>query len=110
MNMLRKLHITALIMRYALFPPRKHNGGLSETAVNHSPSSPPGCTPVPAGDIPFYLADLNRTVSLRGEIHIFFPGCLPLAAPFLLFRLKREGYSRCRAIVTEGGLQLHAAR
>jgi hypothetical protein len=109
MNMLRKLHVTALIMLYALFPPRNNNGGLSETAVDDSPS-PPGCMSVPAGHIPYYLADLNRTVNPRGEIHLFFPGCLPLAAPCLLFRLKREGYSRCRAIVSEGGLQLHAAR
>lgn len=56
------------------------------------------------------LADLGRLVDSRGELHLLFPGCFALAAPFLLFRLKREGFSRCRAYMQNSGLVLMARR
>ncbi|MEI8354977.1 MAG: hypothetical protein WCG31_02580 [Deltaproteobacteria bacterium] len=43
-------------------------------------------------------------------ILIFIPHVLPLTAPFLLFYLKRNGFSGCRAEVAHGGLVVHAAR
>ena len=36
--------------------------------------------------------------------------CSLLAAPFLLFHLKRLGFSRCRVVRTENGLSLSAFR
>jgi len=45
-----------------------------------------------------------------GFLKIFFPGVFPLAAPFLLYRLKRTGFSGCRVTVTDGGLLVTASR
>jgi hypothetical protein len=45
-----------------------------------------------------------------GPCHIFFDSAAPLAAPFLLFRLKRWGFSSCRIEVQNGGLLLTATR
>lgn len=56
------------------------------------------------------LADLGRFIDSRGELHLLFPDCFALVAPFLLFRLKRAGFSRCRAYTQNGGLVLQARR
>lgn len=38
------------------------------------------------------------------------PSTWPVAAPFILFRLKRSGYSNCRVVAREGGLLVTADR
>lgn len=45
-----------------------------------------------------------------GEFGFFFPDTAPFAAPFLLFHLKRRGYSDCRIVSTLEGLYLFARR
>lgn len=45
-----------------------------------------------------------------GELRLFFPDCRPVAAPFIMFRLKREGFSRCAVAVRERGLLVQARR
>jgi len=65
---------------------------------------------VSAGDIPRSLAGLPGLVSDGGELSLHFPGCLPVAGPFVLFRLKREGFSSCRAEATVEGLFITARR
>lgn len=45
-----------------------------------------------------------------GELRLFIPCCRPLAAPFILFRLKREGFSRCSVQAAEQGLLVRARR
>ena len=47
---------------------------------------------------------MPRPVNSRGELRLFFPGCLAIAAPLVLFRLKREGFSRCSVEASEQGL------
>jgi hypothetical protein len=98
-----------LIVLYALFPRKIGNGGPPKTAVANF-ALPPARQGQVGMDIHRYLADLNRTVNPKGGVDLFLPECLPLAAPFLLFRLKREGYSRCRASISGGGLHIHACR
>ena len=46
----------------------------------------------------------------KGEFGLFFPDTAPFAAPFLLFHLKRRGYSDCRIVCKTGGLYLFARR
>ena len=53
---------------------------------------------------------LGRFLDGRGELSLFFPYCASAAAPFLLFRLKRCGFSRCRAVADAAGLTLTARR
>ena len=46
----------------------------------------------------------------EGELRFFFAECRPVAAPALLFRLKREGFSRCSVTVEGRGLLVRARR
>jgi len=80
-----------------------HSGSANTTV-------PTGYLPVPPEDIPLYLADLGRAVGNDGKLALFFPECAALAAPFLLFRLKRTGFSACRVTATDEGLLVDAAR
>ncbi|MDD2365669.1 MAG: hypothetical protein PHN84_05840 [Desulfuromonadaceae bacterium] len=59
--------------------------------------------------------NLKATMSLlSGMSYSHFPLIIPgvhrLAAPLIMFRLKRRGYSNCRVDVTEGGLIVYAVR
>jgi hypothetical protein len=53
---------------------------------------------------------VERYLDSSGELHLLFEDCLPMAAPCLLFRLKREGYSCCRVKVLAGGLLVEGRR
>ena len=107
MNFFRKCHLSALVMRYALFPPRPETGRIG----SESPAaSAPEYSATSADDIRFYLADPDRAVNGRKELRLMFPGCFALAAPPLLFRLKRRGFSNGRAEISTEGLFLYASR
>lgn len=54
--------------------------------------------------------DLGRFLNSQGELRLFFPGCLPIAAPAVLFRLKRQGFSRCRVEASGRGLLVRGMR
>jgi hypothetical protein len=110
MNWLQKLDISARVIWCALFPPQNAYGRPDWSAAIAASLLPAGLTTVAAGEIPFCVADFSRSLNRQGELGLFFPGCLPLAAPFLLFRLKRTGFSRCRAWSASGGLALSACR
>ena len=97
--------ITVLVIVHALFPGRR--GVLSRNATG---TVPPGYTRVPREEIAVYLAELGRAVGNDGKLALFFTGCTAVAAPVLLFRLKREGYSACRATATDEGLLVEANR
>lgn len=91
--------------------PRTQTGAVPHrNAARPLPSAPPGFTPVAPADIPGILADPARAATDGGDIALFFSDCPALAAPFLLFRLKRLGFSRCRVRVLAEGLTLAARR
>ncbi len=104
------MKIFVIIVLNALWPPTKTGSAPVQNAARHLPSAPPEFTPVVPADIPLILADPGQAVTSGGELSLFFPGCPALAAPFLLFRLKRLGFSRCRARVLPDGLALIAKR
>lgn len=104
------MKLFVIIALNALWPRTQTGGAPVRNAARHLPPAPPGFTPVAPADIPGILADPTRAVTDGGEIALFFPGCPALAAPFLLFRLKRLGFSRCRARVAPTGLTLTARR
>ena len=45
-----------------------------------------------------------------GEFIFFVAGVFPLTAVFVLFRLKRWGFSGCRVVAERGGLLIRARR
>ena len=46
----------------------------------------------------------------RGDLRLFFAEVRAVAAPCLLFRLKREGFSRCSVTAEKRGLLVEARR
>ena len=103
MQIVRSLHITFLAVLHSLIPLRRTGRGDN----NRVPEERLEVTPQ---TLPFLLADLSRSMDSTGALRLFLPGCLAPAAPCLLFRLKRSGYSACRAIITPDGLLLTASR
>ena len=101
-----RLSTTLLVIVNALCPA----GRRALRAGSDSGQAPAGYTPVPPEAIPLCLAGLNGAVDSEGKLALFFPGCAAPAAPFLLFRLKREGFSGCRAEATKDGLLVDAIR
>lgn len=97
-----RIKYSLLIARYALLPA----AGRGEAACEPKD----GAFIVTATAVAACLSDLERLVDDQGELSLFFPGCFALVAPFLLFRLKREGFSRCRVFTQNGGLVLRARR
>jgi hypothetical protein len=104
--MRRRLSTTLLVIVNSLCPAC----GRAPLAGTASSPAPPGYTQVPPEAVPLYLAGLDNAVGSDGKLALFFPDCAAVAAPFLLFRLKREGYSGCRAIATYDGLLVDATR
>jgi hypothetical protein len=76
-----------------------------------SPPPSPGCylTVVPE-DLHSFFSAPGEAYDSHKTITIFIPAVLPVTAPFLLFYLKRNGFSGCRAEVANGGLIVRAAR
>ncbi len=107
-SMTGRIYLTALVIGYALFPPSPGTAGCNNRKAATEPSSED--IAVRSDNIRFYLADLNHAINPQGELRLLFPGCLALAAPLLLFRLKREGLSNCRVLMTADGLFLSATR
>jgi hypothetical protein len=105
MSKLTRVYITALVMCRSLVPSRQ--GDLPPAF--DIPSSQE-CRPVPVKEISSCLANLSRYVQNDGKLFLFVPGCQAPAAPFVLFRLKREGYSNCTVTATADGLLVEATR
>jgi len=107
MNLFKRFYLSALVIACALIPPRRESGG--QTAFEKTLSQPHHIAATKE-EIRFYLGYLHRAVDRQGEMKLLFPGCLAFAAPALLFRLKRIGFSNCRALMTGEGLLLCATR
>lgn len=97
-----RIKYSLLIARYALLPV----AGRGEAACERKD----GALIITATEVAVCLSGLDRLVDDQRELSLYFPDCLPLVAPFLLFRLKREGFSRCRVFTQNGGLVLKARR
>jgi hypothetical protein len=107
LDLFNRFYLSALVIAWALSPSRRENGG--DNAGENSLSQLPHNASTKE-EIRYYLGDLNRGVDRQGELKHLFSGCLPFAAPFLLFRLKRKGFSDCRVLMTGKGLLLCATR
>ncbi len=107
MNIFGRIRFSVLVAGNALFPPRPERcaeRGWAKTAPHREYLT------VTADEIRFLLADLSRALNGRQELRLYFPGCSALVAPFLLFRLKRWGFSNGRALKGARGLFLAASR
>lgn len=97
-NFLQRALCTAQLMFYAALPARRDAESSPRTGeVRH-------CTPRQI------RGGMDRFLDSRGELRLFFPGCLGIAAPFVLFRLKREGFSSCCVRSADAGLYVQGRR
>ena len=93
---------TAQLVLYALLP-----AGQNPELVEAVPPETDGAVRCPPRWI---RGDKARLLNSQGELRIFFANCLAIAAPAVLFRLKREGFSTCSVQVSEGGLLVRGRR
>jgi hypothetical protein len=106
----RRLHdTTALIICSLTLSAAKPLYGTIES-VDLSDHYKPGNISLGTKKIPPYLSVPGDAASKDSAVRLFFPYGMPLAAPFILFRLKRGGFSGCRVTVTDGGLLVTASR
>lgn len=96
------LSVTLQLIRHAL------TGGKRLTAVVPRPC--PGTTTILPSAFAAVLADLDAVLRPDGSLDLLFRSALAPAAPFLLFRLKRTGFSACTATVIAEGIRLTARR
>ena len=97
MTSTRSIRLTWLAIRYSLAP--------------HAPAgSVAGRDSSPAIRLRALFTDLERQHGRSAELALYLPGVHPLAAPAIMFRLKRTGWSACRVTVTPAGLHLTARR
>lgn len=83
-------------------------GGGRNTAIVPRPCS--GTTTILPSAFAAVLADLDAVLRPDGSLDLLFRSALAPAAPFLLFRLKRTGFSACMATATPEGIRLTARR
>lgn len=102
MTTINGLFVTLRLIRHAL------TGGERRTAVVPRPS--PGTTTILPLAFAAVLADLDAVLRPDNSLDLLFAGALAPAAPFLLFRLKRTGFSACTAMVTAEGIRLRGRR
>jgi hypothetical protein len=108
--LIRRLHDTAAIIILSLVPRSVKALSSTITCKTLSEQNQPAnmtqvsCILAPIFSVPGYSA------TAEGTRRLFFPYGMPIAAPFILFRLKRSGFSDCRVTVTDGGLLVTARR
>jgi hypothetical protein len=99
---------TAELVLFALFPSDKVGSAPHEAAGAARRDSGAGevlsCTPRQIGE------NLDRLLDDRGELGLFFPHCRAIAAPVVMFRLKRRGFSRCSIEASDQGLLVRGRR
>lgn len=98
-----KLRVTFQLIKGSLFP-------LKRAPFPFSPQNNGESTAVAPEDFAAVLAEPDRLLRPNGTLELHFNGALSPAAPFLLFRLKRTGFSNCRAVITPQGIVLTARR
>jgi len=110
MDSIRRLHQTLLLVCYLLFP---NTTGSEKTRKNNDKDLPHYITDyieIPVKKIPLFLNDPAQASGPNGTMGFLVPQVFSLAAPFILFRLKRSGFSGCRVTVRERGLMVEATR
>jgi hypothetical protein len=96
--LIQKIACTLQLIFYALLPPTC--GAASPT----KPSEVQRCAPRQI------RGGMGRFLDSKGELRLLLPNCLAIAAPVVLFRLKREGFSGCFVQASEHGLYVEARR
>ena len=103
MENINRLRATVLLIKAALFPVKRRESRSSSTQNGNTAHISPE-------DFLSVCADMSSLLRPDGTLELHFDGALSLAAPFLLYRLKSDGFSGCRAVATRQGILLTALR
>jgi hypothetical protein len=98
------LLILAMVFRYGL-KPGKSRGVRSLGRIPSGQRVFAGSSGLEA-----FLREPDSFFDVDGILHLYIEQCPVLAAPLLLFFLKRQGYSGCRAVSRDNVLEIHASR
>jgi hypothetical protein len=109
MDLLKRFQRTALLVLFSLFPTFFETQYVQRASDNITPYRN-DYIEVPVIKIPLFLRDPAHASGPNGTLGFFIPLVFPLAAPFLLYRLKRTGFSGCRITVKDRGLLVFATR
>ena len=105
---IRTLATLTCVIRHALFPGHKTSGSLAQTAAQGA--SPAGATVLHDDALGLWLSRPESALDGSGRFVVFIPACPSLAAPFILFRLKRRGFSACVAEGVDRGVLVRGRR
>ena len=105
MRRITRLSVTLRLIRCLLFPPDTPD--VSAAISLHLPGS---CRTVSPDALCRSFANWGEYADSRGEFTLIVPGALHFAAPFVLFRLKRWGFSGCRVMAEREGLRIQGRR
>ncbi|MRR06499.1 MAG: hypothetical protein EG828_06070 [Deltaproteobacteria bacterium] len=110
MHFLTAARETCRLIVICLFPESANGIVLRKRADDAYPHYQTYYNVVTEKKIPPQPHDPEFTESPLETVRLFFPDVYFPAAPFLLFRMKRRGFSVCRVTVQNGGLLLTATR
>jgi hypothetical protein len=100
---LNSIKATLLLIRYILIPGPAPEHGSNQPADG-------SVTHIPPQGFAAQLRTLDSILSADGRLELIFVGTLAPAAPFLLYHLKRNGFSDSQAVITPEGIKLTARR
>jgi hypothetical protein len=103
MTNINRLYATLLLIRHSLVPAK----GAERSPL---PATGSGALQIPPQAFAALLPALDRCLQPDGRLELLFEGALAPAAPALLFRLKRNGFSDCKVVCTSAGISLTARR
>jgi hypothetical protein len=98
-----RLSITLRLIRFSLFP------AVTPDRPPDIPVLPVPCHSLSPEELCACLVNPGQHADTT-QFCFFVTGAFPLAAPFVLFRLKRWGFSGCRVLVDQEGLCIKARR
>jgi hypothetical protein len=110
MEFLIRIRRTAFLVLYSLFPSFSSSLSYREEDENIPTHYKSNTISFAIKNFPDFLHAPDGSMGSDGFLRIFVPCVFPLAAPYLLYRLKRTGFSGCRVTVTDGGLLVTASR
>jgi hypothetical protein len=103
MSNINRLYATLLLIRHILVP--------ANNAERRSlPVAGGGIIRIPPEEFAALLPALDCCLRPDGRLELLFEGVLAPVAPFLLYHLKRKGFSECKAVVAPEGVRLTARR
>jgi hypothetical protein len=105
-DMLSRWLLTARVIAMALVPASGRIG--HATGKFSAPANEGGFMPLAPKALDAHMGNLRVILDDRQQLRLLLKGCRSIAAPFLLFRLKRQGFSRCRAEAASEGIYLSA--